>query len=770
MFSGLRISSYCLLLSVVSVTSPICFAQRNGSKSFGPAIQLAQFDQQDTIEPIDRRSGSPGDPNQRLPSTDDSLRLPNDLLGNVNQIDQLPADRKRFSHSPASDAVFGAEAQGRESTDIGDLLRKAISAHGVTTQERTPIVTDTRIRGQRVGQVLASGSYWTPVRMDLDTMMNKIDSRLLSDVILIKGPYSSRYGPGFRFVDFDLIKSPRYEGLQSEASTSFDYDTNGQGVYGRQSVAAGSNDWGIRASYGHRTGNDYETGAGTYIPASYKSRDLFIAVGWDPSPHKHLEFNYLRLDQTDMEFPGLVYDINFLVTDGYELTYVDTAPVVGDLLEAEVWYNRTRFAGDTLRPSKARQIPNLSTILYSDPPGDGYAITDGDGSSLGYRLDTTYGRDGEAQSTIGVSVIHLRQNLNDIEPLLPDPDDNNFPIPPSQSTDFGVFLEELVPVNDWLTLTAGARFDIVFTDADSYVDGLPFSVEDLFDVDDLDREYYLWSAFVTANVQLTESWFATLGCGHGQRPPTLTELYTLDSFIGSLQRGLTALGGDPLLDPERMTQLDLAVHAKYEDVQVGLRGYFSWIDDFITYDLLAPAGGAGGLGGFASSAAFVNTDEAIIAGFEGYGEAMLLPGLTSFAMLSYIEGRDLSRDAESRLGFPGRSGIFGLNHEPLPGIAPMESRLGIRLHDPSPQRSWGIELAARIVDNQDRVALSLEEIETPGFTTYDIRFYKRQGAILLTAGCENFTDKYYREHLDYRSGLGVYRPGINFYSGAELFY
>ena len=168
-------------------------------------IQQVQFGQPAPMAPIDRRPQQAEDPADRKYK----LTAPEDLFGTVNQVDRLSESRRRLAHSPAADAVFGAESKGRVSNDVGDLLRKAISSHGISTQERTPIVTDTRVRGQKAGQVLASGSYWTPVRSDLDTMMNKIDSRLIDDIILIKGPYSTRYGPGFRFVDFDLIQTPR---------------------------------------------------------------------------------------------------------------------------------------------------------------------------------------------------------------------------------------------------------------------------------------------------------------------------------------------------------------------------------------------------------------------------------------------------------------------------------------------------------------------------------------------------------------------------------
>lgn len=77
---------------------------------------------------------------------------------------------------------------------------------------------------------------------------------------------------------------------------------------------------------------------------------------------------------------------------------------------------------------------------------------------------------------------------------------------------------------------------------------------------------------------------------------------------------------------------------------------------------------------------------------------------------------------------------------------------------------------ARTVDNQDRVASTLEEVETPGFTVYDLPTYRRIDQSLVTAGIENLTDKFDREHIDCRSGLGVFRPGIGFYVGCEVTY
>ena len=688
------------------------------------------------------------------------------LFGDVDQVDALPETRRPKAVSPGANAVFSDEATGRQTADIGSLLKQSKGTQGVAIQHRTPIISDTRIRGQRVGQVLASGSYWAPARMDLDTMMSKIDSRLIEDVILIKGPYAANYGPSFRVVDIDFIKAPRFNGRESHGSTSASFNTNGDHWYGRQSLWGGDEDSGYYISYGHQTANDYETGAsGFFMPSSFKSRDLFVALGWDLSSCEKLEFNLLRLDQTDVEFPGLVFDINFLVTDGYEVTYTNTDAWWSDELRLEFWYNRTRFEGDTLRPGKARQIPQLATTLESPSGTDGFAVTDVDALSAGYRLENLNDL-GNGTFSYGTDLILVNQELNDIEPFAPA-NDNNFPIPRSSSVDIGFFASEVEQLSDRFSMTAGGRFDMVFTDSADLVAGVPNPLSDLKD-SDLNKSFFLGAAYLTAQYELNCAWDINAGMGIASRAPTLTELYAENSFIGSLQPGLTFLLGDPKLKQETLYQLDLALRYADGGNRFGIQGYYSWIEDYITYDLLDPPGVIDGL---QLGAGFVNTDLAEILGFEFYAQRELTSAISLFATSSYMQGSDLTRTNPARQSsVPDRSDLAGFEDEPLPGIPPLDSRLGILIEDPGPRPSWGLEFSARIVDNQDKFAASLLEVETPGFTTYDIRAYRAVSQWLFTFGVENLGDKFYQEHVDYRTGLGVFRPGIAGYMSAEVAY
>ncbi len=747
-------------------------------EQFGVGEAMGQERVQPEIE-RDKESENVTSTNQSQGSTQttnpDSLNSGDLPLGYRNvDLSLLSSERQDKAATPGANIVAGVESEIRSSTDAGSLLGKSQSSTGVDVQHRSPIANDPRIRGYHSGQILSSldGAYYIPARQDLDTMLSKIDSGIIRDMLVLKGPYSARHGPGFSFIDIATNPTPRYRnGEEWHGQNSLNFQTNGEQWYGRQTLFGGSSDWGVRVDYGHRTGSDYETGDGFQIPTSYKSRDLSLAVGLDLAPDSHLELGYHRLDQTDVEFPGLVFDINYLVTDAFNLSYVLENQCEFDRLTVNAWYNRTRFEGDAQRSGKRRQIPELDDVLFGDLNGDGIndvpglAITDVDQSSTGFRTGVTWGELADPQLTLGFDFRHIGQRLNDIEPLRP-PDENNFPIPESMSVNPGLFAELVLPISRRLTIKSGGRIDWVSTDAADHVEGVADPISVIHGTG-LEQHFNLWSFYLTGNYEICKHWSASGGIGFAQRPPTLTELYAVGSFIGVLQPGLTSVFGDPELDPERVRQIDLGIKADYGCVRAGVHGFYAWISDYITFDERAPDPD------FPDDFAdfYTNTDLATLAGFELTSELDMTDCLTGFANMSFVEGRDRSRREPAPFFDRPRGDFAGASHEPLAGIPPLESRLGFRLHQTGKTPRWAIELAARVVDNQDRLALTLGEPETPGFTTWDLRGYWRPtDRVTWVAGVENFTDKFYREHLDLRAGRGVFQPGINFYFGLQLNY
>jgi iron complex outermembrane recepter protein len=772
----------------------------------GFSFQLTDY-LQESPTPVRPRLGE-----QEAPLPAEALPLTQDIFVNEELRRRMLGPERRIRYPwGTSEYVLGSESAFRVSNDLGNLLDKSLSAPAARTQPRSPNSHDPRVRGVRAGRLVVSGSYWAPAREDLDTPMDKIDSRMLQDMVVIKGPYTARLGPALRFVDFQLVESPRYEeGFRTFAGTALEYKTNGEQLYGRQNIWGGGQDWGFRVGYGHRTGNDYETGSTLFdseglIPASYNSRNLHVAGGYDPTDTSRLEFYYLRLDETNVEYPSLVYDVNALKTDGYQLRYTDWGGVAYDLLEIEGWYNRTAFTGDTSRAGKNRQIPTLRDLFALAP--DQYLVTDVDGMSAGYRAAVTWGEADCPQWTVGTDLIRLGQQLNDVVPdteqIVPAPPfptftvpGMNYPIPRSQSLDVGLFTEQVLPSEDGLTVRTGARVDLIATDAREFVPGMgvyegfppenvPKSLSELKDAP-LDQNFFPWSVYAAADYSLTSAWTVMGGAGYGMRPPTLTELYSAGSFLGSLQPGLTYVEGDPELDPERMIQLDVGVRGDLGDLRISVTGFHAWIFDYITYD------DVGVLSRFPHSpfepgqdlqqAAFVNTDLATLTGFELLADQDLTSWLTGFAWMSYVQGEDHSRSKPSRIGamlreqadYPAdtpRSFVEGVDNEPLPGISPLEARVGLRVHQPQPNPGWGAEFEVRMVDRQDRVATTLYEQVTPGFTILNARaFWRPWDDFGIFGGVENITDRFYREHLDFRTGRGTFRPGVNFYLLTEIVY
>jgi outer membrane receptor protein involved in Fe transport len=681
--------------------------------------------------------------------------------------------------APSAQGAPGTQAPIIDSTDVGSFLRKSESFTGIETQRRSPIANETRIRGFHLGEIVtqADGAYWFPARQDLDTFLSKIDSGSIRNVVVLKGPYSAHYGPGFAFIDTTTLGAPfSPSGFDWHGRTLFSYNFNGQQLYGRQDVGLGDPKWAVLASYGQRIGNEYETGDDVRMPSRYNVRDVEAVIGYKPTPDSTIEFGYMRLDQTGLEFPGQIFDTEFLVTNAYRLRYTVEHQELFDRFVVEGFYNRTSMAGNAQNPEVRALIPQLNLLHF-------IGFTDIDQASSGYRAAVSWGEEKCNQLTLGTDFRYLDGQLNEHDQLFQIPcfSLTTFGVPRSHhSTVGGLFAEDVLPANDQLVIRAGGRVDWVNTDIDQFPPGQSCSdLQAFFGTHDFERNYTLFLAYLTGEYKLCKEWSVTGGFGHAERAPTTTELYAIEPFLAVLQNGFTTVVGNPGLTSEKLYQIDLGIKADYERVRLGVNGFYAWINDYITYEALNTVQSGIKIPEDVSNALtvrFVNTGLATLAGFELYGEADATDWLTPFATMSFVEGRDQTRDSRGEVIFrfgqpvPGL-GKLGSPQEPLPGIAPLDSRVGLRFHEPRQVPRYGLEAEARLVAPQNRVATSLNEVKSAGFTIYNLRsFWQVRRGILLTAGVENLFDRNYREHLDLRTGFGTFQPGISPYLGVEMRY
>jgi iron complex outermembrane receptor protein len=274
--------------------------------------------------------------------------------------------------------------------------------------------------------------------------------------------------------------------------------------------------------------------------------------------------------------------------------------------------------------------------------------------------------------------------------------------------------------------------------------------------------------YLVNNFDLGQDLTFRLGIAHAERAPTPIERYADGLFLGIIQSGFSRVIGNPNLPKERAWQVDATLAADCGRLRGSLNGFCSWISDYSTFSTTVipdPTGARMLLG--------TSTDLATLTGFEIKGECEISDRVDVLASVTYLEGRDREIDA------------------PLPGISPLEGRLGFRLKDLCEGKRWGLEFGVRIVDNQDRLGtLRLNgpgplppvvlEQPTPGFTTAYLRgYYHLADEVQLVCGVENLCDRNYLEHLDLRlppqpvSGgeeIPAYRvlsPGMTAFIGLE---
>ena len=691
-------------------------------------------------------------------------------------------ERYQATGGPTSEGMTKQDILTAPSPDMGAALADSPNVQSAKVLRRSPVSFDPNIRGYKAGQIYsqANGVYWLAARRDLDTMLSKIDPGTIQNAIVIPGPYGVRYGPGFAFIDVVREPTPRYaHGTEVHYATNGTVRTNGSQIYGRETVYGGGYNWGFRISYGQRKGSDYESGDNISIPSSHNNRDVSGEISYDINPHQHIDFTYQRLDQTDTEYPGQFFDVGHLGTYGFELRVVDEDPSgPWDRLSVESWYNRTRFRGtiankynnnfldiqrvnwgiDQERDSIPSSVDNIDSRLQG--------VSDGAVSSSGVRAAMTFGQPDETHTRIGADFRYLGQVMQEkytttagnavspppgaIDPL-PEPLENfRTNMPHAWLVDPGLYAEWSSPMTDRWKLSLGGRVDFTSTKArvgdvrEQILPPDPLAQSETslpFERDFLQQHDTLYAFYMQNEFDVGCDWTLRAGFGHGQRPPTLVERYADSLFLGILQSGFTRVIGDQTLKPERNWQVDVGLSTVRDRSRFSANFFHAWVLDYVTLEdgsVVLPGDPADFED--ARRVNFLNTPLARLIGFEATGELDFARWLTGFGSVSYVEGRD------ETLG------------EPLWSIPPLESTLGLRVHDCDQGRRWGIELAARIVDNQELTAfirsgntsVSAEE-RTPGFAVWRLRgYWNRTENLSFVAGIDNLFDRNYQEHLDLR--------------------
>lgn len=610
------------------------------------------------------------------------------------------------------------------SHDAGAVLEQVDGISGVRKSGSYGVDPVLRgLRGNQLQVIMDQGltaAAACPNRMDPPT--SQIMLNMVERVDVIKGPYALRYGGGFggtvQFRSPDPVFSPEPR-MTGRLTTG--YESNGAILSSEAMAGVRTRDAVVRLFGSWSRSNGYADGDGVEIPSGYDRGSLGMNATLRLNPAHTLTLNANMNRASDAEFATLGMDlisdetvmgslVHRFMPAGGRLTQIETA-AWGSHVD-HLMTNELR----TAMPSMPKMM-DMETAANTSVAG---ARTEAQWDSDSWRLYA--GGDvkmeeatGERERTMLMGPMAGRVMLDS-------------PWQESRQIRAGGFAELQLhqgvgglPVKGVLaarldvdraeTLDRAVRFDAVNPE-DAPTRLLP-------------------SLSAGVSREWDSGWRLGVWAGWTARAPSLTERY-MNSFPVGVDP--YELVGDPLLDPEKLAQVDLSASWTAPGFQVSVNGFRSAITDFISSRIdpsLQPVTPMS-----PGVRRFVNVDRAVLQGVEASASHVIGGGASHRASVSYTHGE-----------------IDGAG--PVPEIPPLELTytlmgrfLGARVQP---------ELSIRHVLAQDRVSTEFGEFPSKAFTTVDVMAeieFVSWGSLHI--GVHNLLDETYAEHLSRtRSGTGL---------------
>ncbi len=292
-----------------------------------------------------------------------------------------------------------------------------------------------------------------------------------------------------------------------------------------------------------------------------------------------------------------------------------------------------------------------------------------------------------------------------------------------QMIEGGLFVLDRLVVNQSLTLDLGLRINQVFSTALPTPD-IPIGSE-------LDDNNFIWSGNVAAVYKLNKYLSLTGSLVRGYNAAT-----PVDRFISAPMPDGFYHFGNPALLPETSFNKRVGLRGMYNKWQWNLEYYHNNVNNLIQRavdsTLVSPIAGLRGV------KRAVNITAGFITGINLYAAYYLTPRWQLAVNTSWLYGADQ-------------------NGNPLPNIAPLE--ITPKLTYENPDAGLWLTLRSEIATEQSRYAPEFAELYTPGYAVFDLNGGWRMGDhVELSAGISNFTNRYYRKHLNQ---VQLPEPGLN---------
>lgn len=617
----------------------------------------------------------------------------------------------------------------------GELMREI---PGVDAVRKGPVGLDPVIRGLRETEVAAyiDGSRMFPAGpLRMDSPISHIDPNAIQKIHVVKGPYALTWGAGnLSAIQVETANIPPLSRQPFNGTVASGYHTNLNAADVSASVMGNQGRLSYWTSGTWREGDDYEAGdPDSEVPADFKSREIRGKLGVQLAGHSQLTFSGGYQRQDGIDYPGRLLNADFFNSTNFSGRWlIQRAQGLLRSLDVIGYYNYVDHRMDNT--GKPTAEPGTFANGNPRPPLD--IEVNSEIQVLGGRLAANLVTRTNWDFELGMDIYSANR---DATRTLTRKDNGallftDLMWPDATITDFGTFARATRQFDRDFKLSGTLRLDLVKADADTVSN---FFLEN--NAGDLDDSEVNVSGAITLSKRLAEHWVLSLGAGSAVRTADATERYS-DRIPASKAQTTAEFVGNPGLDPERSSQIDLWLEANYQRFSFNANVFARKMADYITLELtdlpkrlpLSPE----------TVFRYINGD-AKFWGFEASARYNLTQSLSLKIATQYLWGKDEGLD-EPALGIPP----FGVD--------------GALRFDAANKRFF-VEGTIHGVAEQDRVAKTRGETPTDGYVTADlIGGVQLWQGVELRAGVMNVTDKSYINHLNAKNpftGEQIPEPG-----------
>lgn len=604
----------------------------------------------------------------------------------------LNADKKT---NPAASFINTQNAKRVvQPKNVADLFE---NVNGFALIKRGNYAIDPSLRGAQYEQLNIQFNGGTKVMHACPNRMDPITTHVVPEEIqkieVIKGPYSVRYGATFGGI-LNLVTRKNIDERQGyHGKLSFGDESNGNSITTMANIDSTKDDFNAAVNFGYRDFGNYEDGDGNEIPASFKSTDYGVQLGYSFN-NQRLQLGFRQSFGRDVLHAGLPMDTE---EDNSSIASVDYKYEVSSKklqeINAKAYYSYVdHLMTNTLRPSFSRVAAESAV----------------DATTLGGKLELMWNFLGNHKLCTGLDALHIsRDGLRDrimkqntMGQNLANPMEFTDKIwQDSRITDYGVFAETDISLSNFLLLKVGARYDLVNAKSNDPADDFLAYYPDLDS-----RILHNFSGTTTLKYAANENLMVELAFGRGVRSANMIERF-INHFT---------VGQDPF---EHVGNPNLKAEVNHQ-FELGLKGYSVFEGTFLdkwsysasTYyanynNYIAPLIDESLSKKYMPAAEptavkrFVNIDNAYKTGFELSTGVDFLTNLNVTAEMAYVYTKNQDLD------------------ESLPLTPPLTTRFHLAFEK---EKLWA-KASYVIVSEQDEIAPSFGESVTNGYGLVNLR-------------------------------------------------